>query len=182
MIGLGELHICHRGLGKTRHVATWSVVSVCLWRKCRRHEGAGGLMCWRLEVRGSNQSNKQHWMKPWSDWWGDWKKKKSGRWRGGRGREGGRCSSVSSSSTTPFNTKFSSCLHSSLSLPPFRLAHKSLHPLNSFNSSDDYMTCYSLVGVQTGEEKKKNLQGAALVGCCFRFRWDTYINPGEATD
>lgn len=28
--------------------------------------------------------------------------------------------------------------------------------MNSFNSSDDYMTCYSLVGVQTGEEKKNH--------------------------
>lgn len=86
-IGLGELHICHRGLGKTRHVATWSVVSVCLWRKCRRHEGAEGLMCWRLEVRGSNQSNKQHWMKPWSDWWGIGKRKK-GKMKGRKRKRG----------------------------------------------------------------------------------------------
>ena len=30
MTGLGDLHICHRRVGKTRHVVTWSVVSICL--------------------------------------------------------------------------------------------------------------------------------------------------------
>ncbi len=55
MIGLGELHSCHRGLGKTRHAATWSVVSVCLWRKCGRHDGAERLICWRLEEGGTHQ-------------------------------------------------------------------------------------------------------------------------------
>lgn len=30
MMGLCGLHICHWRLGKTRHVATWSLVSICL--------------------------------------------------------------------------------------------------------------------------------------------------------
>ena len=105
-------------------------------------------------------------MKPWSDWSGIGKRKK-GKMKGRKRKRGKQKfeSNYLCTSTTPFDTRFSSCLHSSLSLPPLRLAHKSLHPLNSFSNSDDYTACYSLVGVQTGEEKKTTKKRKVLRWC-----------------
>lgn len=82
MIGLFELHSRQRAR-QSQTCSDLTLLSVWLWRKCRRHEGAERLMFSRPEEGGSNQYHKQHWMKLWSALpvWRRLKKEKRGRWK-----------------------------------------------------------------------------------------------------
>lgn len=131
MIRLGEQHICHRRLGKTRHVATWSVVSVCLtsvWQTWGNTEadvsetgGRNGAVIsparWMEDLQGSGTDVSLHFL----------------------------CTSTTHPLHWLFLLSKSVFIASSTQTESFT---KYSIPLYSFSNPDDYLVCHPLVVVQ----------------------------------